>query len=68
MNKHLAINVYPLPRLEELVDKASRHPYHVTLNMREANLQITLDEESRDLITFSDEVTLYSFRRYTCRP
>ncbi len=58
VNKHLATDVYPLPRLEELVEQAAGHPYHVTLHMREAYFHIMLDEESRDLTTFSDGVTL----------
>ncbi len=57
VNKHLATDVYPLPRLEELVEKAAGHPYYVTLDMREAYFKIMFDEESRDLTTFSDGVT-----------
>ncbi len=30
VNKHLATDVYPLPRLEELVEQAAGHPYYVT--------------------------------------
>ncbi len=63
VNKQLATDVYPLHRLEELVEQAAGHPYYVTLDMREAYFQIMLDEESRDLTTFSDGVTLYRFRR-----
>ncbi len=55
--------MYPLPRLEELVKQATGHPYYVTLDMREAYFQVMLDEESWDLKTFSDGVTLYRFRR-----
>ncbi len=60
---HLATDVYPLPRLEELVEQAAGHIYYVTPDMREAYSQIMLDKESRDLTTFSDGVTLYRFRR-----
>ncbi len=63
VNKHLATDVYPLPRLQELVEQAAGHPYYVTLDMREAYFQIMLDEESRDLTTFGDGVTLYRFKR-----
>ena len=63
VNTQLTADVYPLPRLEELVEQAAGHPYYVTLDMREAYFQIMLDEESRDLTTFSDGVTLYRFRR-----
>ncbi len=63
VNKHLATDVYPLPRLEEMVEQTAGHPYYVTLDMREAYFQIMLDEESWYLPTFSDGVTLYRFRR-----
>ncbi len=63
VNKHLATDVYPLPRLEELVEQAAGHPYYVTLDMREAYFQIILDEESLDLTIFSDGVTLCQFKR-----
>ncbi len=35
--------------------------------MREAYFQLTLDEDSRDLTTFSDGVTLYRFKRLRLR-
>ncbi len=61
--KHLATDIYPLPRLKELVDQAAGHNFYATLDMREAYFQIILDENSRDLTAFSDGVTLYRFRR-----
>ncbi len=63
VNKHLATDIYPLPRLEKLVDQAAGHTFYATLDMREAYFQIILDENSRDLTAFSDWVTLYRFRR-----
>ncbi len=63
VNKHLATDIYPLLRLEELVDQAAGHQYYVTLDMREAYFQLILDGDSRDLTTFSDGVTLYRFKR-----
>ncbi len=32
VNKHLATDVYPLPRLEEVVEQTAGHPYFVTLD------------------------------------
>ncbi len=63
VNKHLATDIYPLPRLEELIDQAAGHNFCATLDMREAYFQIILDENSKDLSAFSDGVTLYRFRR-----
>ncbi len=58
VNKHLTTDIYPLPRLLELVDQAAGQQYYVTLDMRETYFQLMLDEESRDLTTFSDGDTL----------
>jgi len=63
VNKHLSTDIYPLPRLEELVEQAAGHEFYATLDMREAYFQILLDENSRDLTTFSDGMALYRFRR-----
>ncbi len=63
VNKHLTTDIYPLPRLEELVEQAAGHQFYATLDMREAYFQILLEEGSRDLTAFSDGVTLYRFKR-----
>ncbi len=62
VNKHLATDIYPLPRLEKLVDQAAGHNFYASLDMREAYFQIILDENSRDLTAFSDGVTLYRYQ------
>ena len=63
VNKHLATDIYPLPRLEELVEQAAGHQHYATLDMKEAYFLILLEENSRDLTAFSDGVTLYRFKR-----
>ena len=63
VNTHLAADIYPLPRLEELVEMAAGHKYYATLDLKEAYYQVTLHEDSRDLTTFSDGVSLYRFRK-----
>ncbi len=72
VNKHLTTDIYPSPRLEELIDHAAGHNFYATLDMREAYFQIILDKNSRDLTAFSDGITLYRFRRlpfgFSCSP
>ena len=63
VNEHLAADVHPLPRLDDLVNLASGHKYYATLDLKDAYYQIELDEESRDVTTFSDGVSLYRFKR-----
>ena len=36
VNTHLCTDIYPLPRLDELVEQAAGQKYYVTLDMREA--------------------------------
>ena len=62
-NTHLQTDIHPLPRLEELVESASSNQYYASLDMKEAYYQVKLSEESRDLTTFSDGVSLYRFKR-----
>ena len=63
VNKKLATDIYPLPRLEELVEMASGNKFYVTLDLKEAYFQVELEENSRDITTFSDGVSLYRFKR-----
>ena len=63
VNDHLQVDIHPLPRLEELVESASGNQFYTSLDMKEAYYQLELDEESRDVTTFSDGVSLYRFKR-----
>ena len=63
VNTHLATDIYPLPRLDELVEQAAGNQYYATLDLREVYFQVMLHENSRDLTAFSDGVSLYRFRR-----
>ena len=63
VNTHLAADIYPLPRLEELVEMAAGHKYYATLDLKEAYYQVTLHEDSRDVTTFSDGISLHRFRK-----
>lgn len=63
VNTHLQIDIHPLPKLEELVESASGNQYYASLDMKDAYYQVELDEDSRDLTTFSDGVSLYRFKR-----
>ncbi len=63
VNGHLAADINPLPRLEELVELASGNKYYATLDLKDAYFEVVLDESSRDITTFSDGVSLYIFKR-----
>ena len=63
VNKKIKVDIHPLPRLDELVDEVAGNKYYCTLDMKDAYYQCTLDEQSRDITTFSDGKNLYRFKR-----
>ena len=63
VNTHLQVDIHPLPRLEKMVETAAGNKYYATLDMQDAYYQVELGEQSRDLTTFSDGVSLYRFKR-----
>ena len=63
VNKKLKMDIHPLPRLDELVEQTSGQAYYCTLDLKDAYYQLVLDEESRDITTFSDGFNLWRFKR-----
>ncbi len=59
VNKQLTTDIHPLPNLEELVEQVAGNQYYATLDLKDAYYQVTLDEESRDLTTFSLDSSAY---------
>ncbi len=63
VNTHLAVDIHPLSKLEELVERVSGQQYYATLDMKDAYYQVFLDEPSRDLTTITEGINLYRFKR-----
>ncbi len=63
VNKQLTTDIHPLPILEELVDQVAGNQNYATLDLKDEYYQVMLDEESRDLTTFSEGINLYRFKR-----
>ncbi len=63
VNKQLVTDVHPLPNLEELLENVAGNQYYATLDLNDAYFQVMLDEESRNLTTFSEGISLYIFKR-----
>ena len=63
VNTQLRVDLGVLPKLDELVEAAAGHRYYITVDLKEAYYQVVLDEESRDITTFSDGCNLYRFKR-----
>ncbi len=63
VNKQSVTDIHPLPNLGELVEHVAGNQYYATLDLKDAYYQAMLDEESRDLTTFSEGISLYRFKR-----
>ncbi len=63
VNTHLMTDIHPLPHLEELVENVAGNKFYTTLDLKDAYYQVMLDEESRDLTTFTEGTNLYRFKR-----
>ncbi len=63
VNKHLATDICLLPRLDKVVEVASGNKYYATLDLKEAYFQMEIEENSRDIITFTDGVSLCWLKR-----
>ncbi len=50
VNKHLAVDIYQLLQLKELVELAYGNKFCATLDLKDAYFQVMLDESSRDII------------------
>ena len=63
VNEHIKQDIYPLPRLDSLVEEVAGYKYYCTLDLKDAYYQVRLDSETRDITTFSDGIGLYRFTR-----
>ena len=63
VNAQLRVDLGVLPKLDELIEAAAGHKYYVMVDLKEAYYQVVLDEESRDITTFSDGCNLFRFKR-----
>ena len=63
VNHKIKPDIQPLPRLDELVENSAGKKFYAALDMKDAYFQVALDEESRDITTFSDGLNLYRFKR-----
>lgn len=62
-NQAIVRERFPLPVLEEVLDKISGSNWFSTLDIRDAYHQIELDEKSREITTFVIDSGLYRYKR-----
>ena len=62
VNKQLTTDIYPLPKLDEIVETVAGNKYYACLGMKDAYHQELWDETSTDLTILSEGISLYSFK------
>jgi hypothetical protein len=63
LNKKLLGDVYPIPRIDDILDQLGRAKYFSVLDLQCGFHQIGLDEESRDYTSFTTERGTFRFTR-----
>nr|WP_204107672.1 reverse transcriptase family protein [Streptococcus dysgalactiae] len=63
LNATLDTHQYPLPVPEDLFAKPNDGKYFAKLNLIEANLQIEVDEDSKELLTINSHRGLFQYNR-----
>lgn len=62
LNKKLLADKFPLPRIDEILDELGRARFFSCLDLLSGFHQIELDEESRDVTSFSTDQGSFRFR------
>lgn len=63
LNKKLIKDRFPIPRIEEILDRLGGTRYFSTLDMSQSFLQIPLGENSRDFTSFTVDSGTYRYTR-----
>ena len=62
-NKALLLDKYPLPKVEELFGSLASGKYFSKLDMSQAYMQLSLDDQSKDLTTINTHRGLFHYNR-----
>jgi hypothetical protein len=63
LNKKVVGDVFPIPRIEDILDQLGSATWFSVLDLQSGFHQIPLDKDSRDLTSFSTETGSYRFTR-----
>lgn len=63
VNKKLIGDKYPLPRIDDILDQLGRAKFFSNLDLIQGFLQIDLDEDSKDITSFSTDKGSFRFNR-----
>lgn len=63
LNKKLVRDVYPIPRIDDAIDELGNNRYFSVLDLLQGFFQISLQDDSKDLTSFSTDSASYRFNR-----
>ncbi|XP_064459047.1 uncharacterized protein K02A2.6-like [Ornithodoros turicata] len=63
INQHLVVDQYPLPLVEDIFAKLSGGQIYTKIDLRQAFLQMEVDEKSKHLLTIHTEKGLFRYNR-----
>ena len=63
LNKQLEDDIYPMPRIDDIISQLSGNSHFCSLDLSGAYLQLALCKESRKLTTINTHLGLYAFKR-----
>ena len=65
VNKFTLLDAYPLPNIEELVNKIAKYKYYSSIDLSSAYHQIPLNKKDRPYTAFEANGRLYQFTKFT---
>ena len=63
INRYTQLDAYPLPRINEIVNKVARYKYYSTIDLKSAYHQIPLCDQDKAYTAFEADGRLYQFCR-----
>ena len=63
VNPHLEVDQHPLPKPKDIFSTLNQCKFFAKLDLSQAYMQVTLDEESKKLTTITTHTGLFKFRR-----
>ena len=63
LNSHSKMDAYPIPRVDDLIDRVSRAPYITTLDLTKGYWQVPVAVDDREKTAFTTPFGLFQFTR-----
>ena len=63
VNQEIVVDQYPLPRIEDIFANLSGGKHFTKIDLRNAYLQLEVDDSSKNLLTINTQKGLFRFNR-----